>query len=62
MIRGLQHLSCMKMLRELGMFSLEKRKLWGHVVAVFQDLKGAYKKLERDNFQGHVVTGKEGTA
>ncbi|GAB0206191.1 mitochondrial enolase superfamily member 1 [Grus japonensis] len=47
MIKGLEHLSCEDTLRELGLFSLEKRRLWGNLIAVFQYLEGAYKK-ERD--------------
>ena len=39
-IRGLKHLSYKDRLRELGLFNLEKRMLWGHS----KYFKGAYKQ------------------
>jgi len=67
-IRGLEPLSYEERLRKLGLFSLEKRRLWGDLIASFQYLKGASKKAGkglftracRDRRRGNSFKLKEG--
>ncbi|KAJ7423477.1 hypothetical protein WISP_33736 [Willisornis vidua] len=44
MIKGLEHLSYGDRLRELGLFSLEKRRLWGDLIVAFHYVEGGCKK------------------
>jgi len=49
MIRGMEHFSYEERLRALGLFSLEKTRLWEHLVVAFQYLNRAHKK-QRQTF------------
>jgi len=62
MIRGLEYLSYKDRLRELGLFRLEKRRLWGDLLAAFQYLKGSTGRIERGFSQGCVMMGQAGMA
>ena len=57
MIEGLEHLSYEDRLRELGLFSLEKKRLQGDLSGAFQYLKGGYRK-EGDKLFSRVCCDK----
>jgi len=67
MIRGLEHLSCKDRLRELGLFSLEKRRLRGDLRAAASAWRGYRKDGEElctrgcsDRTRGNSSKLKEG--
>ena len=50
MTGGPQHLPYEDRLREVGLSSLEKGRLWGDLIAAFPYLKGDYKQGESQLF------------
>ena len=54
-IQGMEHLSYKDRLKELGLFSLRKRRLQGDLIVTFQHLNRATEKKGTDSVARSVV-------
>ncbi|KAK4824936.1 hypothetical protein QYF61_021556 [Mycteria americana] len=61
MVRGLEHLCCEEGLRELGLFSLEKRRLRGHLIWAYKkERERLFTRACSDGTRGNSFKLKEG--
>lgn len=56
MTTGLEHLSREERLTDLGLLSLNERRIWGGFIAL-SSMQGAARETEREFSEGHGVIG-----